>query len=65
MKGNRPLGLTVIGGKGSKYGDIGIFIRDILVDGAAHRCEFRTIFISITDFAMLTGMVVLRFTMNY
>ena len=38
MKGNRPLGLTVIGGKGSKYGDIGIFIRDILVDGAAHRC---------------------------
>ena len=37
LKGKRPLGLSIIGGKGSKYGDVGIFIKDILVDGAAYR----------------------------
>ena len=46
LKGKRSLGLNIIGGKGSKYGDVGIFIKEILVDGAAHRfvhvCEMST-----------------------
>lgn len=37
MKGEHGLGLRIIGGKGSKYGDMGIFIRDINVSGAAYR----------------------------
>ena len=37
MKGACGLGLRIIGGKGSKHGNIGIFIRDIDEHGAAHR----------------------------
>ena len=37
MKGAHGLGLRIIGGKGSKHGNIGIFIRDIESNGAAHR----------------------------
>ena len=37
MKGTCGLGLRIIGGKGSKHGNIGIFIRDIEANGAAHR----------------------------
>ena len=37
LRGKRPLGLNIIGGKGSKYGDVGIFIKEIMVDGAAYR----------------------------
>lgn len=37
MKGAHGLGLRIIGGKGSKHGNIGIFIRDIETRGAAHR----------------------------
>ena len=37
MKGSHGLGLRIIGGKESKYGNMGIFIRDIEPGGAAHR----------------------------
>lgn len=37
MKGAHGLGLRIIGGKGSKYGDTGIFIQDVDVSGAAYR----------------------------
>ena len=37
MKGAHGLGLRIIGGKGSKHGNIGIFIREIDEHGAAHR----------------------------
>lgn len=37
VKDIRGLGLSIVGGKGSKYGDIGIYIRDIEQDGAAHK----------------------------
>ena len=37
MKGASGLGLRIIGGRGSKYGDMGIFIRDIEEGGAAHK----------------------------
>lgn len=40
LKGKRPLGLNIIGGKGSKYGNVGIFIQDILMDGAAYRSVY-------------------------
>ena len=40
MKGAHGLGLRIIGGKGSKHGNIGIFIRDIDLCGAAHRSEW-------------------------
>ena len=36
VKENRPLGFTLCGGKGSKWGDIGIFIRRIQPGGLAH-----------------------------
>ena len=35
-KGNRPLGFTLCGGKDSKWGDLGIFIRKIQPGGLAH-----------------------------
>ena len=37
VKDVRGLGLRIVGGKGSKYGDIGIYIRDIEQDGAADK----------------------------
>ena len=37
MKGTHGLGLRIIGGKGSKYGNMGIFIRDLEEGGAAHK----------------------------
>lgn len=36
MKGAQGLGLRIIGGKGSKHGNIGIFIRDVNENGAAY-----------------------------
>ncbi len=35
MKGASGLGLRIIGGKGSKYGDMGIFINQLEGGGAA------------------------------
>ena len=37
MKGASGLGLRIIGGKGSKYGDMGIFIRQLEEGGAAFK----------------------------
>jgi hypothetical protein len=37
MKGVSGLGLRIIGGKGSKYGDIGIFVRLLEEGGAAFK----------------------------
>ena len=37
MKGAHGLGLRIIGGKGSKHGNIGIFIRDVEQLGAAYK----------------------------
>lgn len=37
MKGASGLGLRIVGGKGSKYGDMGIFVRDLEEGGAAHK----------------------------
>ena len=37
MKGAHGLGLRIVGGKGSKHGDMGVFISDIEEGGAAHR----------------------------
>ena len=38
MKGASGLGLRIVGGKGSKYGDMGVFVRDLEEGGAAHKC---------------------------
>ena len=35
MKGSSGLGLRIIGGKGSNYGDIGIFVKQLEEGGAA------------------------------
>lgn len=37
MKGASGLGLRIVGGKGSKYGDMGVFVRDLEEGGAAHK----------------------------
>lgn len=37
MKGVSGLGLRIIGGKGSKYGDMGIFVRQLEEGGAAFK----------------------------
>lgn len=37
MKGASGLGIHIIGGKGSKHGDMGIFIRQLEEGGAAFR----------------------------
>lgn len=37
MKGASGLGLRIVGGKGSKYGDMGIFVRNLEEGGAAHK----------------------------
>ncbi len=37
MKGATGLGLRIVGGKGSKYGDMGIYVSKIEEGGAAHK----------------------------
>ena len=37
MKGTSGLGLRIVGGKGSKYGDMGIFVTRMEEGGAAHK----------------------------
>ena len=37
MKGKRGLGLRIIGGKSSQYGDMGIFVRDVDPGGPADK----------------------------
>lgn len=37
MKGASGLGLRIIGGKGSKQGDMGIFVRQLEEGGAAFK----------------------------
>ena len=34
-KGSSGLGLNIIGGKGSEYGDVGLFVRQFEANGAA------------------------------
>ena len=37
MKGTSGLGLRIVGGKGSKYGDMGIFVNKLEEGGAAFK----------------------------
>lgn len=37
MKGDRGLGLRIVGGKGSKFGDMGIFVNKLEEGGAAFK----------------------------
>ncbi len=37
MKGSSGLGLRIVGGKGSKYGDMGIFVNKLEEGGAAFK----------------------------
>ena len=37
MKGERGLGLRIVGGKGSKFGDMGIFVNKLEEGGAAFK----------------------------
>lgn len=37
VKGNNGLGIRIVGGKGSKHGDMGIFVNQMEEGGAANK----------------------------
>lgn len=37
VKGNSGLGIRIVGGKGSKYGDMGIFVNQLEEGGASNK----------------------------